>query len=629
MNEVEKMKHINPRNNNRIALAPYNFVQLPEKIKTIDINNDFSRFRGYNGIITCEVETSSILFTRGMTSLDKFYQDEEYKDNPDFYTTNSKKPVLPGSSLRGLFRNLIEVISYSQLQSVSNNRLTYRSFDRTNHGENYRSIIMEDVPGQKNTFIPRVQCGYMRNVKGDWFIQPAQEIDGTTFARIRDNKIPRNLGMWQKCKNIQTIFIKPGPFKFQQVRGGFIKIKYAEVIDAKEKTEAGFYECALLRSGSMHQKLRETVVYPPDPQKASSKDWIQVEDELVTTYRNQISDEQKKILSHDGVLRNFHPVFYLMNGNKLVFFGHTMMMRLPYPKSPAEMVDKNLIDNAQIDLAKDMFGSIKNKDEISPGKLSFSDAECISEGEDFYEEVIQPHVMASPKPTTFQHYLTQNKPDDMKSLLDYNEKTTIRGTKFYWHKNAVGVADVKETKPEVLDKQKILTKIRPVRKGVKFRFTIRLENLSKPSLGALLFALELGKDPNYRLKMGMGKAYGMGALAISKCDLIIFSRSERYKCLFDEDSWYLGVGEEEYTERKKLDCLDSFEKFILSDVEINPGKLSQLQQLPRINQLLRLMSWPGPNPAYTRYLEIPSQNNRVNEYKERKVLPDPTDPMFD
>jgi len=63
---------------------------------------------------------------------------------------------------------------------------------------------------------------------------------------------------------------------------------------------------------------------------------------------------------------------------------------------------------------------------------------------------------------------------------------------------------------------------------------------------------------------------------------------------------------------------------VLGELGLGRARRS-LAQLERIQALLALLSWPGPDPALTRYLEIErgSEGDEYNEYKERPVLPDP------
>ena len=126
-----------------------------------------------------------------------------------------------------------------------------------------------------------------------------------------------------------------------------------------KQSGAGLIEGALARSGEMASKRTEAVVFPEDT--GATK--IQIPEPMLFEYREQISPEQATLLGKHGVLNEGQPVFYLMERGKLVFFGHTMMMRLPYPHTPLEFVPKPLRDTDQVDLAEAIFGYTKSAGE--------------------------------------------------------------------------------------------------------------------------------------------------------------------------------------------------------------------------------------------------------------------------
>lgn len=167
--------------------------------------------------------------------------------------------------------------------------------------------------------------------------------------------------------------------------------------------------------------------------------------------------------------------------------------------------------------------------------------------------------------------------------------------------------------------------MQPLRAGVEFDFRVRFDNLSNEELGALLWVLQLGADSRYRLKVGMGKPLGMGAVKVIP-RLHLIDRVARYSTLFDEDNWVTGLQEEEIARRTQQESVVAFERFIIAQVKA-PGATS-LEELSRVRQLLTLLGWPGPDPEQTRYLEIEradpkAKRGKRNEYDERPVLPHP------
>lgn len=673
-------KHINPTD--QVARAPYNFVPLPDRVVTIALD-DLPLQDRYNperrtGFIDCTITTESPVYVRCPFTLEEYQRAEQeihqeakgdagvpwrqrVKNTPDFfYTDPTKTPRIPGSSLRGMVRALVEIIGYGKMAAVTNSRQVYRSVgDTTSHGETYRNRIMHyDGQGRNRDgkpcrqYTPLVQAGYIHERGGDWWIQPAQKVNGTFYARIRLDDIPADLERLPGCRNAERIYIQPGLFEYQGVRGGFLQVRSARVLRMSKQSGAGLIEGALARSGEMASKRTEAVVFPEDT--GATK--IQIPEPMLFEYREQISPEQATLLGKHGVLNEGQPVFYLMERGKLVFFGHTMMMRLPYPHTPLEFVPKPLRDTDQVDLAEAIFGYTKSAGEgvarAYGGRVFFTDAVLEPGQNDIlldHGKVITPKILGTPKPTTFQHYLVQTEPDRVeigqtkdgrpkyeKRLADYAAdspgRTVIRGHKLYWHKDNVAAVEIQEALEKLRnehgnekEKDTQHTQMKPVRAGVRFKFRLYFENLSPEELGALIWTLTLPGEPGkqYRHSIGMGKPLGLGAIKLEP-QLFLTQREQRYETLFDVAGWHTAVQPiaDEDVDRFVL----KFDAHIRK--AIGDGGAPSLGTVERIRMLLRLLEWPGPRRELTRYLEIerPDPNlwrSKINEYKERPVLPDP------
>ncbi|MEI8259529.1 MAG: TIGR03986 family CRISPR-associated RAMP protein, partial [Deltaproteobacteria bacterium] len=154
--------------------------------------------------------------------------------------------------------------------------------------------------------------------------------------------------------------------------------------------------------------------------------------------------------------------------------------------------------------------------------------------------MIWPKILGSPKVTTFQHYLTQEAPDQLAGLKHYATppaETAIRGHKLYWRRKGVDAASLKEAPEKLADKESQHTGIKPVKPGVTFRFRVRFENLSDEELGALLWVLRLPAGHCHAL--GMGKPLGMGSVRITPT-LVLSQPADRRATLFDaRGNWAL------------------------------------------------------------------------------------------
>ena len=642
---------------NREARAPYNFIPLPEKVIAVPVKElpDQGIYdpQLHTGLIDCELTTSSPVYVRaGLTPVQAATK-REAKDLPDFFYLNDKnQPVIPGSSLRGLLRTLTEIVTFSKIGAVSKTPLVYRSVGgTTNHDAHYRDMLMrldrEETQG-KNTkyYTPLMRGGYMvQTGPRDWAIQPAREIGGTTYAHIGINEDKfSSLKRVKNCQNAYEIFIQTGPYQYQDVRGGFLKIKFAKVTDSDAAPRPGLRPATLARSGWMNSKRSEAVIFERD----TTANLLDLTDEQVDAYREQVSQEQEKLLGKQGALNDGQPVFYLLDKKgAVVFFGHARMFRVPYPNSPFGYVpeyarpEETPKDPSIVDFAEAMYGYTRKvegktqKQRAYAGRVSVGDAELVDGQTEIWlsDKALTPKILSGPKPTTFQHYLVQQEPNfyevgrtrdgaakyetRLRDFASSQSETVLRGHKFYWHKGAVGADDIRE-KGEVKANDTQHTQIRPLKSGAKFKFQVRFENLTDEELGALMWLFQVASDENIRLKIGMGKPLGMGAIQI-KARLFTTNADKRYAKLLEAGNW---AGKPQENSNLAEPLTQAF-------LEMMEGELdAEFMKHPRIRALLTMLQWPGPNPEWTRYMEIEhpdpkEKRGKRNDYKERPVLPSP------
>ncbi len=456
-------EHHDPTISSRRAMAPYNFVSLPQEVlpaPEVPAQDDYELNSGY---FDCVLETSSPTYIRGLQKIDLFRKlsakrptevtPADKAERAPFYRVGSTAQI-PGSSLRGLFRTLVEIISWSKPLSVSTDPLVYRSVDTTSNGIKYRDRLMEEVA--ERTFRPKIKAGYMRRRDGDWYIQPATEVEGkgVSYARIPHDilhPIVNDLAVVNSRWNrVHKIYVDVGAPTYQPVRE-FLSIWYAKVTAASAEPTTGFIEAVVSESGPMESKKSEAIIFPPDPKKKDPKSWIPVSDELIYQYRENLSQQMRRFLGAQGVLQEGYPVFYLVEDGKLAAFGHCQMLRLPYRHTPRDLVPPEIHATDRPDLAEAIFGYVGKAYEISEsraGRVSFSDGLCLPDQREVVLPVMRPQILSTPKPTSFQLYLTQDDPDNKDALQDYDGGATIRGTKFYWHKGDRSTQKIEASDPQ-------------------------------------------------------------------------------------------------------------------------------------------------------------------------------------
>lgn len=132
------------------AKAPYNFVPLNEVVVKAEFQNqeEFPSFMTYNhqterytGYIDLTFKTLTPLYIRGMND----HIDEEDGDtqNAHFFSPGGMIKI-PGSSIRGMVRTLVEIVSWSKLQSFEDKQLYYRAVaDRSSLRKEYQKNMSD------------------------------------------------------------------------------------------------------------------------------------------------------------------------------------------------------------------------------------------------------------------------------------------------------------------------------------------------------------------------------------------------------------------------------------------------------------------------------------------------------
>ena len=667
-------QHKNPTRKERTATAPYNFVPLPERViafrnqpgSAIAIDQGIYHNNRYTGWIDVELETLSPVYVRAGLSPERYAVMERQEKDPDdktphldkernrpdfFHAGDAREPVIPGSSLRGMLRALCEIIGHGKLSPVSDQALVYRAVgDTSSHGIAYRHELMIEDRVQKNYFTPRVQGGYIRKRKGDerWCIQPAEranpaDTDSPNYARIYKKDIPvSGLKHVNGFSQAQEIYVSHDTYSYKAVRGGFVHIKRVNVTRASATPGPNLRPAVLALTGPVPKKATEAVIFAGIPDESQ---WIPIPDgadpddprDLVTAYLDQVTKtgkhNQKEWLGSDqGVLRDGYPVLYVMEGQRLVrFFGHTQMFRMPYRHAPIGFLPAEHRDEGTLDLAQAMFGTVRGQRSGAAGRVFVENARLHADQDKSKlwlegDPVVMPKILSGPKPTTFQHYLTQPDPDAERGrgLKTYNDlgQTTLRGHKLYWHKGNPKRETFAERRldEKQLGKDTQHTLIKPVRDGVRFTFRVRFENLLPEELGLLWWAVKLPVSGEFAHKIGMGKPLGLGSVRLSPT-LTVVEPADRYSSFLDGTNLNAGrvtvSGDE---------AAQAFEKLAARALKLPAG--ASFAETPRMRALLTMLSWPGPSPEKTRYMGIgiDEETNKItgtNEFKERPVLPDP------
>ncbi|NTW26588.1 MAG: hypothetical protein HGA37_17960, partial [Lentimicrobium sp.] len=175
-------RHINPEYATSTATAPYNFVPLPNKIFTVEQGIEVNGKKVYpwkmhdqfvpgtrSGWIDLKLKTLTPLYIRGpIQQTDGEWDRRDSRLRPEPFVNKDGVPVIPGSSLRGMIRNLVGLFSFSKISPVTNEKPFFRTVARDRIGIAYRNRMIHGAQ--------KPNGGYVRKRGNQWIIEPATEV---------------------------------------------------------------------------------------------------------------------------------------------------------------------------------------------------------------------------------------------------------------------------------------------------------------------------------------------------------------------------------------------------------------------------------------------------------------------
>lgn len=551
--------------------APYNFVPLaenlvfPEWASQISIDLPFED--GVSGTIKVKYTAQTPIFIGNS------------KENKDAavipnYTSANGKYAIPGSSLRGMFRNVIEIISFGKFNRVSNSTLSVRDLQ---NNKLYTKYFTEN---EKGVFKALSKAGWLKQDEktGEWSLFPVEyhrveDADLETLYRT-NLRSPKPEERLRRISHKVRVFFNAGPVQdhkhhFDQRTGKNLRLKYSKVEKINFTEFAGSKVGFTVLTGSCGRKHldfifedKKTTVIPVSQKiiktfddinmsnAANQKEGIEIRKKLSVYTKN----------GYPGI-----PVFYLNNKQgELDSIGLAQMFKLPYEYTLHDAIKHSSPDNFldNLDFAECMFGKIKSKKNDSSkynyslrGRIQFEDATTDSQT---LGQTINT-VLENPKPTYYPNYIVQEtNNENYKTLMDPDVQ--LRGWKRYPVRN-------KEKPMSVVNDQiKVGSSFTPLPKEISFEGKIHFHNLKKEELGALLWAITWGNDKELSHSVGMGKPYGFGQI---KADILLLE----FLYNNSNDNNYCKASENEI---KGFE--DIFEKYMGSKIK-NWSTSSQIKEL--------------------------------------------------
>ncbi len=572
------------------ATASYNFVPLPATILRAPLDggaaNDEERQANYRKYVTEQGTLSGYIKLRCRTMTPVFIGTG---DEEGSFFAPVGKPVLPGSTIRGMVKNIFKIVTCGAMRKGKDNAdfadsmLYYRSFT----SPSYKKVMVRSkMMGGQHQSSTKAEPGFLirDKLEGRYYICPAQ------FRREKD------------------------PALVQQHEKAVLWGEYEK--------RGGELACF---TGAMKGKTHYTLHSAPDWGRR-----IPVSEETIARYKGDLTRDEDlnlfegKLAQEGGAAARFTgddacdfvvPCFYKEKEGAVEYFGFGQYYRIPYPQAigaaghlPRAMEAASSV----VDYADAIFG----RKELWAGRLAFEDA-VLKEDRGFEaEEARYSQTLGEPKPTSYQLYLEQN---ESKGTNDWaKENAAIRGYKLYWHQKP-GFPWRKDG--EI--KENVDRKLRPLKAGNVFEGRIRFQNLSEVELGALLKVFRLAaEDRELCFKIGQGKGIGLGSVRID-AKLILIDEVQGYEQLFAADGGW-NAAEKEAPMEEYLKAFDD----VIARLDEKKRTRYELSQ----QALLDLLDWKAVEQkdwaARTRQMTLGSDKNpdeafdkEVKQFRNRWVLP--------
>lgn len=474
------------KNSTNRFVNPYNFIHLPEKKASAYKASD-----RHTGVIHYTITTETPLFIPNSSSETAFKESDDAPEHKsyDFFSytelnpeeryegeDNYHVPVVPGSEMRGVVRNIYETLTDSCMGLL--NEATYpvkRSPARFEHG-----LIHRDKERNYHLYKASSQSeGTSRNPQHE--IPPAgyeEKHNGDKIAKGYLLKWGMG-GAGKKKKKHYHLLVRQNEIKDVVLTRDMIESKLSAVV------------ASYLSQPELKKKSKEQ-------NKIAYEEYL---------------EDLKKFLSSDS--EGYFPVTYsrLRPGDQNIYLAPANYSKEISQYNLGTLVGEFAPCKDRYCPACDLFGHVG---EVGQGsKIRFSDlyAEEKRTVVDYYvRDKITLEALGEPKLGNTDFYLTKPVKNATFWTYDYYVRGNqlkpamgqIRGRKYYWHHRTVNMVKVD---PDRLNKT-----IRPVRDGITFTGELYFEDISEKQLKQLVWIMNSGTE-KLGLKLGGAKPLGYGSIS--------------------------------------------------------------------------------------------------------------------
>lgn len=547
--------------------APYNFVPLssdgvfyPDWADDISMDMPFED--GMTGVIDVTFRAESPIFVRNGLSKMLVTEDVRRSASPNAYNrfnhivdgNGNMRYFIPGSSVKGLLRSTVEIISNGKFAQVENQSFGKRDL----HSKDYTQKMRD------------VHCGWLYvGENGGWKIDDHGKAMKVNVALLRD-VMPDLMGhirsrdAFKKDKN-KTALVKykmllKGGQDFKQVdfydefisRELIVCYKMGKITTSKGKKVDAVVSVNgvddITKGNGILVLTGQQGAYAPDDRK---KKWcaengktynpgkhhefifpleceakgLLVSSEVVEAFKtiHVNSDDWTELWADQLLIRSQRiPVFFCMDPiGHVTSIGLASMYKYPYAKSVWDAVGADFRE-AKPDLAECMFGYVgKDNSDALKGRVHVGHF-FVAENETPESADAHKLILGTPHPSYYPLYVQGGS--------TWDEAVEVNGRKFYpIHKDGPVPLLQDKDNPAISEDGRLVESavaMCPLAKGTEFTGKVRFFNLRPFELGALVAALTLFNEKDRYHSIGMGKPLGYGKTSATVESVSVYRNAE-------------------------------------------------------------------------------------------------------
>jgi len=486
--------------------TPYHFVPLSKWVLLPEwahlISHDIPFEDGLCGTIEYTLKNSSPLLVGGNPKKDPDDNTVKWAKDPD------GKPIIPGSSIKGMLRSVMEIATFSKMGFVDDSAMSYRDFGNTDYTTTLKDTkaqaawLRYDADKKKWT-IKRVS----HSLIDDKMLNQYGKQNGITSIDHEMSAVEK-YSIWTFDNALQIKFILKAT-----TNNPFRKIT-TEIGSGDTLGNLVFTDPRIGATLKDKEYLRFNYVYHQNNEEYQ----IILDTKLINDFFNF---HNEKLINH--LKNNPHndygiPVFIRTKGSKIQAIGIAKLPKIPYNFTTKTLVlnQQPLFENnASFDMTECIFGMTRDNGMSLKSRVSFSDLKNhINRG--ISKEINK--VLSSPRESYLAAYIDGNNQTEI--YRGYNSKENkIKGVKVYPRNKTFDAQSDNESNDAMISRLEFLNK------NSTFIGEIHYHNLKPEELGALIWSLNFGQNNESPHCHGLGhaKPYGAGnvKIKIDKIDNIL------------------------------------------------------------------------------------------------------------